>query len=99
MSMDLTEEDATFRDITRRWVNTECSKQYCRELERQEHIFPQELWDKLSAFGAHGVGIPEEYGGQGGSIVTQTLFAREFARTAAGIGWVWGVTSFSGAKR
>ena len=98
MSMDLTEEDATFRDVTRRWVNTECSKQYCRELERQEHIFPQELWDKLSAFGAHGIGIPEEYGGQGGSIVTQTLFAREFARTAAGIGWVWGVTSFSGAK-
>ena len=40
MSMDLTEEDATFRDVTRRWVNTECSKQYCRELERQEHIFP-----------------------------------------------------------
>ena len=46
----------------------------------------------------HGIGIAEEYGGQGGTIITQALFARELARTAAGIGWVWGVTSFSGSK-
>ena len=70
----------------------------CRELERREHEFPHEFWDKLTAFGAHGIGIAEEYGGQGGTIITQALFARELARTAAGIGWVWGVTSFSGSK-
>ena len=65
MSLDLTEEDATFRDITRRWISNECSKQYCRELERQEHVFPQELWDKLSGFGAHGIGIPENSAAKG----------------------------------
>lgn len=98
MYSELSEEDQLFRDVVRKWVDTECPKDWCRDLERQEHQFPHELWDKLVAFGAHGIGIPEEYGGQGGSIITQALFAREFSRTAAGLGWIWGVTSFSGSK-
>jgi len=95
---ELSEEDLLFRDMTRKWVDKECPKAWCRELERREHEFPHEFWDKLTAIGAHGVGIDEEYGGQGGTILTQALFARELARTAAGVGWVWGVTSFSGSK-
>ena len=87
-----------FRDAVRDWVSAEFPKDWCRELERREHEFPHAFWDKLTAFGAHGIGIPEEFGGQGGTIVTQALFARELARTAAGLGWVWGVTSFSGSK-
>ncbi len=98
MSMDLSAEDQLFVDVTRKWVNKECPKDWCRQLEQQEHVFPHALWDKLVAFGAHGIGVPEEYGGQGGTILNQTLFAREFARTAAGLSWVWGVTSFSGTK-
>jgi acyl-CoA dehydrogenase len=98
MSMDLSEEDQLFVDVTRKWVDKECPKDWCRQLEQQEHVFPHELWDKLVEFGAHGIGVPEEYGGQGGTILNQTLFAREFSRTAAGLSWVWGVTSFSGTK-
>ena len=98
MDMYLGEEDRMFRDAVRGWVAAELPKDWCRELERREHEFPHEFWDKLTAFGAHGIGIAEEYGGQGGTIITQALFARELARTAAGIGWVWGVTSFSGSK-
>ncbi|MDO8862924.1 acyl-CoA dehydrogenase family protein [Haliea sp. E1-2-M8] len=98
MSMDLSEEDQLFVDVTRKWVDKECPKDWCRHLEQQEHVFPHELWDKLVEFGAHGIGVPEEYGGQGGTILNQTLFAREFSRTAAGLSWVWGVTSFSGTK-
>lgn len=98
MQIRLGEEDEMFRDMVRKWVDAECPKDWCRALERQEHQFPHELWAKLAAFGAHGIGIPEEYGGQGGTIVTQAVFAREFSRTAAGIGWTWGVTSFSGGK-
>ena len=98
MSTDLSEEDQLFVDVTRKWVDKECPKDWCRQLEQQEHAFPHELWDKLVEFGAHGIGVPEEYGGQGGTILNQTLFAREFSRTAAGLSWVWGVTSFSGTK-
>jgi acyl-CoA dehydrogenase len=94
----LSDEDIAFRDTARRWVEAEVPKGWCRELERREHEFPEVLWQRLCDFGAHGIGIPEELGGQGGSIVTQALFARELARTAAGLSWVWGVTSFSGSK-
>ena len=98
MALRLSEEDRLFRDHTRRWVDAECPKDWCRQLEMQEHRFPHRLWDRLAEFGAHGIGIPETYGGQGGTIVNQAIFAREFARTAAGLCWVWGVTSFSGSK-
>jgi len=98
MDRYLDDEDRMFRDAVRDWVSAEFPKDWCRELERREHEFPHAFWDKLTAFGAHGIGIPEEFGGQGGTIVTQALFARELARTAAGLGWVWGVTSFSGSK-
>lgn len=98
MDIDLSEEDRLFRDTTRAWANAECSKDWCRDLERQEHQFPHALWEKLVQFGAHGIGIEEEYGGAGGTITSQAIFARELARTAAGVGWVWGVTSFSGGK-
>jgi alkylation response protein AidB-like acyl-CoA dehydrogenase len=94
----LGDEDRMFRDAVRSWVDAEVPKHWCRELERREDEFPHDFWQKLADFGAHGIGIPESYGGQGGSIITQVLFARELARTAAGVGWVWGVTSFSGGK-
>lgn len=98
MLAGLSEEDQMFQDYTHRWVEKECPKDWCRELETREHKFPHELWQKLVDFGVHGIGIPETYGGQGGTIVNQALFAREFARTATGLSWVWGVTSFSSSK-
>jgi len=98
MNFELSEEVQLFRDTVHRWVDQECPKDWCRELERREHEYPQELWDKLAEAGFHGVGIPEEYGGLGGDILVQAIFMREFARNAAGLGWIWGITSFSGAK-
>lgn len=97
MDFDLTDEQRLFRDSTRKWVEQECPKDWCRELERREHVYPQELWDRLTRAGFHGVGIPEAYGGLGGDILTQALFAREFSRHAGGLAWIWGITSFSGA--
>ena len=73
-------------------------RDWCRALERREHHYPQELWDKLTEGGYHGIGIAEEYGGLGGDIIIQSVFMREFARTAAGLGWIWGITAFSGAS-
>ncbi len=98
MNFEPGEEYQLFRDSVRKWVINECPKDWCRELERKEHQYPQELWDKLTEGGFHGVGIPEEYDGLGGDIIMQAIFMREFARHAAGLGWIWGITSFSGAK-
>jgi acyl-CoA dehydrogenase len=97
MNLELDPETDMFRDSVRKWVDRECPKDWCRALERREHHYPQELWDKLTEGGYHGIGIAEEYGGLGGDIVVQSVFMREFARTAAGLGWIWGITAFSGA--
>jgi acyl-CoA dehydrogenase len=98
MSLELDPETEMFRDSARKWVDRECPKDWCRALERREHQYPQELWDKLTHAGYHGIGIAEEHGGLGGDIVIQSVFMREFARTAAGLGWIWGITAFSGAS-
>jgi alkylation response protein AidB-like acyl-CoA dehydrogenase len=98
MNFELTEELQMFRDEVRKWVDKECPKDWCRELERREHEYPRELWDKLTEAGFHGIGIPEEYHGAGGDILAQAVFMREFARTAGGLAWIWGITSFSGVK-
>ena len=97
MDLELDPETDMFRDSVRKWVDRVCPKDWCRALERREHQYPQELWDKLTQGGYHGIGIAEEYGGLGGDIVIQSVFMREFARTAAGLGWIWGITAFSGA--
>ncbi len=98
MEFELDEEMTMFRDSVRAWVNKEAPKDWARELERKEHEFPFELWDRLTAAGFHGIGIPEEYGGQGGDVVTQMILARELARTLGGLAWIWGITSFAGVK-
>lgn len=98
MDFELDHETTAFVDSVRKWVNKECPKDWCRALERREHEFPQQLWDKLTEAGFPGLGVAEEYGGMGGDIVIQALFMREFARTAGGLGWVWGITAFSGTS-
>jgi acyl-CoA dehydrogenase len=98
MDFALSEEQIAFRDMARRWVEAQAPKSWARELERREERYPFELWDKLTAAGFHGIGIDEEYGGQGGDIIMQMLFARELARTLGGLLWTWGLTSFAGAK-
>lgn len=98
MDFELDHETEAFVDSVRKWVNKECPKDWCRALERREHEFPQGLWDKLTEAGFPGLGVSEEYGGMGGDIVIQALFMREFARTAGGLGWIWGITAFSGTS-
>ena len=64
MDFDLPEEHQAFRDVVRRWVDTEIPKEWSRKLEADEHNYPHALWDKFTEAGFHGIGIPEEFGGQ-----------------------------------
>ncbi|WP_423141145.1 acyl-CoA dehydrogenase family protein [Parablastomonas sp. CN1-191] len=98
MNFALTEEQAAFRDTVRRWVDAELPKDLCRALEADEQTYPYPIWDKLKAAGFFGIGISEAWGGLGGDVLTQMIFAREMARPAGGLLWVWGLTSFGGAR-
>ena len=66
MDFEFDEDLQLFRRETRAWVDRETPKAWARELEKHEHEWPFELFDKFTAAGFHGVGIDEEYGGQGG---------------------------------
>ncbi len=98
MDFELSDEMKLFTETVRDWVNREIPKSYARELERHEHDYPFDLWDKLTKAGYHAISVEEQYGGQGGDIFVQTLLARELARSLGGLTWVWGLTSFAGAK-
>src|SRR5271170_2414031 len=98
MDFELSEEHLAFQDMVHKWVDKEAPKSWARELEQDEHNYPFALWEKFTDAGFHGVGIAEEYGGQGGDVVTQMILARELARSLGGLAWIWGITSFAGVK-
>lgn len=98
MDLHLSEEHRAFRDMAERFVAAEMPKDWARELEKHEHDYPFELWDKFTKAGFHGLGIAEEYGGLGGDILMQMLLARALSRTLGGLAWIWGITSFAGVK-
>jgi acyl-CoA dehydrogenase len=93
LNFDFTEEQRLFRQTLRELVDREFSKEYCREVEARES-FPWDLWKKLGENGLTGVGVPEEYGGQGGGIIEQVILGEELSRTMAGLYWLLGITLF-----
>jgi alkylation response protein AidB-like acyl-CoA dehydrogenase len=48
------------------------------------HIFPRELYGKLTAAGLMGILVPEEYGGAGADYLSYALAVEELARVDAG---------------
>jgi alkylation response protein AidB-like acyl-CoA dehydrogenase len=93
LSFELTDEQRLFQTSMRELVEKEFPKSYCREVEARED-FPWDLWEKFGKTELTGVGIPEEYGGQGGGIIEQVIVDEELSRTLAGLYWLLGITLF-----
>ena len=51
----------------------------------REYEFPHELWDKFTEAGLHAIGIDEEYGGQGGDIISQMILCRRAGSFPGGL--------------
>ena len=97
MELLLSDEQRAFRHAIREWSDAKYPKPRVLEIDNRGE-FPEELWKDMADMGFHGVGIDEEYGGQGGDVVMQALLAQGLARNLAGLASVWGVPSFAGAK-
>ena len=96
--MELREDLRVFTRTVRKWVDKELPKDYARELERQEHEYPFELWDKFSEAGFHGLSVAEEYGGEGGDVLSADGLRARARPHPRRPGWIWGITSFAGSK-
>jgi acyl-CoA dehydrogenase len=97
LNFSFTDEQQMLREMVHDFVEKECPKQVARDLEASEE-YPRELADRIAEVGLHGVGIPEEYGGQGGDMIDQVIVCEELSRSLGGLSWMWGLTAFSGAK-
>ncbi|WP_433503136.1 acyl-CoA dehydrogenase family protein [Pseudonocardia halophobica] len=98
MLLDLDDDRRAFRDSVRTWVDKHYPPEKALEIERREYEYPFALWDDLTEAGFHGVGIAEEFGGQGGDAVDTAVLARELARSLGGMAWTWAISSFAGSK-
>jgi acyl-CoA dehydrogenase len=96
--MELSPERIELAKSLRSWVDKTAPKSRALELEKQEYAYPFALWDEMNELGLHGIGIPETFGGSGGTSVESAIVARELARNLGGLAWVWAITAFAGAR-
>lgn len=93
LSFAFSDEQEMFRRSMRELTDAKFSKEFCREVEAREE-FPWDLWERIGDAGLTGIGIPEEFGGQGGGIIEQVILDEELSRTMAGLYWLLGITLF-----
>lgn len=94
MDFALTEDQLELQTTLRSWVNKKLTKQVARDWEERAFEYPFELWDLMSEQGLHAIGLPEEYGGIEGDVMSQVIIGRELSRTLGGLVWIWGLSSF-----
>src|SRR6202789_2307332 len=81
MSFDLTDEQRSFRDVMRGFVDEQVAPNAARY--DREQVFPQDSFDACVKMDLPSLGIPEAYGGAGADMVTQAIMAEEIARGCA----------------
>jgi alkylation response protein AidB-like acyl-CoA dehydrogenase len=86
MNFELTREQRDIQKAAREFAERELNKDYILEIEKS-HKFPWGVYKKACKLGFVGIDIPEEYGGQGLSLLDRVLVTEEFCRCGAGVGW------------
>ncbi|MET1102159.1 MAG: acyl-CoA dehydrogenase family protein [Pyrodictiaceae archaeon] len=78
--IELTDEHELFRKSIRQFVEQHIEPRVM-DIEKSDHI-PDELFEEAKKLGLFGIGIPEEYGGQGGGHLMQAIMVEEIARVS-----------------
>src|SRR5690606_37915304 len=96
MDFNFTEDQNALRDLVRRFVEREMSKEAVAGWDR-DSAFPQSLLDKMAEVGLMGASIPEEYGGSGGGVMEETIVLEEIARHSSTVALAYGLDVSFGA--
>ena len=83
MDLDFTEEHEMLRDMVRGVCAKYAPLEVVRALEDDEKGYPDELWKQLVELGLVGILVPEEYGGQGQTLLEASIVYEEFGRALA----------------
>ncbi|MGH3431325.1 MAG: acyl-CoA dehydrogenase family protein [Thermocrispum sp.] len=81
MRWELSDEQAMLRETLRSWLSDRAGPSEMRKLLDAGDVTPFE--DALDTAGWSGVGIAEEYGGEGGGLLELAVLAEEFGRAVA----------------
>ena len=81
MSFDLTDEQRSFRDVMRGFVDDKVAPHAARY--DREQVFPQDSYDACVSMELPSLGVPAAYGGAGADMVTQAIMVEELARGCA----------------
>lgn len=89
MDFNLTEEQQMIKDTVRKFAETEITRDVARDVDQNDE-FPHELVNKLSELGFMGINVPEEYGGQGGTMVEVMILVQEISKRLPVLAWAAG---------
>lgn len=78
--VEITEEHELFRKMVREFVEKEVEPKVM-DIEKTNEI-PEELYERARELGLFGVGIPEEYDGQGGGQLLGAILMEEISRVS-----------------
>ncbi len=78
MDLSLTDDQQQLRDLAREWVDREVVP-HAAEWDRVEAV-DRAIVGKLGAVGFLGLGLPEEYAGSGGDLLSYALVMEELGR-------------------
>ncbi|HEV7959045.1 MAG TPA: acyl-CoA dehydrogenase family protein, partial [Acidimicrobiales bacterium] len=81
MSFDLTDEQRSFRDVMRSFVDERIAPNAARY--DREQVFPKDSFDACVEMELPSLGVPEKFGGAGADMVTQAIMVEEIARGCA----------------
>lgn len=80
MDFKFSDEQKMLRESARSFLETECSKTFVREMEKDEKGYSPELWRKMADLGWMGIIFPESYGGIGGDFLDLIILLEEMGR-------------------
>jgi len=82
--VELTEEHELFRKSVRSFVE-QYVEPVAMDIEREDRV-PEDVLEKAKQMGLFGVGVPEEYGGQGGGHLMEAILMEELSRVSPALG-------------
>ncbi len=77
MDFGFSEEQEMLREAAKRFLTDNCPTTFVRKMMADETAHDRGFWQKLVGMGWPGLLIPEEYGGQGGSVLDITVIVEE----------------------